>query len=77
MIEEVRKRLAARKLPWRFQVLEGSVRRDGGWWYVPVAAKSENGVPATREAVITAYADIENDIQEETHTNILFVPAEL
>jgi hypothetical protein len=77
VLDEVRHRLDDAHLPLHFEVLEGAVRKDDDWWYVPVTAKAGNGQPAPREIVVNAYANIENDIQVQMDTNVLFIPAEL
>ena len=77
VVQVARERLDKLRLPWRFQVLEDAVRQDEDWWYVPVTAEAKNGQSAPREALVNAYANVEEDIQEQDHTNVLFVPANL
>lgn len=77
VIQEVRDRLRATHLPLTFDVLDAAVRQDDEWWYVPVSAATRDGSPAPREALVNAYANIENDIEDQTATHVLFVPVKL
>jgi hypothetical protein len=52
-------------------ILEQSVRHDGNWWYVPVRPNVE---PRTYQ-YYDILADVETEIVDNEHINILLVPS--
>jgi hypothetical protein len=75
VIKAVRDALDAVDKRFKFDVIEAGVRPDGEWWYVPVVAEGPNGSEPPREFVISVFANIEEQLQEEQHLNIMFIPA--
>ena len=57
-----------------FEVIEEGIRQDGDWWYVPVIAKTRNGIEPPHEILVNIYANIEERLQDEGY-NILFIPS--
>ncbi len=58
-----------------FEVVEGGVRKEEDWWFVPVLATSPGGGSPPREFLITTYANIEDEIEQEHGFNLLLFPA--
>jgi len=58
----------------KFEIIEDGVREDGDWWYVPVIA-TRAGKDVPREVTVNIFANIEDDLEENHHLTVLFVPA--
>lgn len=58
-----------------FEVVEAAVRRDNGWWYVPVLLEDEGGTKPTHDLLVNLYANVEEDVSTKLKTNVLLVPA--
>lgn len=57
-----------------FDVISDGVRQEDSWWYVPVAA-TRNGKEIPREATVKIFANVEDELEQEQHVNVLFIPA--
>lgn len=72
VVERGRETLQAYKAPWVDPVaLEDDVRRDNGFWYVPV--KPTQPLKRTFEFQ-DALAEAERELDEDQYLNVLFVP---
>jgi hypothetical protein len=56
----------------RIELVEGEIRREQDWWYVPV--RPAQGSPKTFE-YYTLLSEIEGDLEEKEHLNVMLVPA--
>ena len=54
------------------EIVEGAVREDDGWWYVPVRPSSQGAITYHYFGVLT---DIEGEIKEKEHLDVLLVPS--
>ena len=54
------------------EVVEGSAREDGGWWYIPV--RTGENEPRTYE-YYTVLTDIEEHLRRNENLDVLLVPA--
>jgi hypothetical protein len=52
-------------------VLDGGIRKEEEWWYVPVRPNIE---PTKRYEYYEALADVENDLEEKENLTVLLVP---
>lgn len=73
LIELIKPKLAAVGHGIVFEIVEGGVRPDQDWWYVPVLA-TRNGADVAREFTINVYANIEDDLEQAHQVHVLFVP---
>lgn len=58
-----------------FEVVEAAVRRDNGWWYVPVMMDDLEGRKPTHDILVNLYANVEEDVSKALKTNVLLVPS--
>ena len=58
-----------------FEVVEGGVRQEEEWWYVPVVTQSSAGATPPREFVINVFANVEDQLEQELGVNVLLIPA--
>ncbi len=70
----LRERFAAVGHGIAFDIIEDGVRRDGDWWYVPVLA-TRNGHDVPREVTVNVFANVEDELEQQHGTSVLFVPA--
>ena len=75
LIESVKQQLDDIGHGFKFEVVEGGVRQDDEWWYVPVVATGPNGATPPREFLITTYANIEDELGQALGVNLLLIPA--
>jgi hypothetical protein len=74
LIQSVRARLSEVGHGIDFSVIAAGVRQEDSWWYVPVLA-TRNGKDVPRELTVNIYANIEDEMEQTEHVNVLFVPA--
>lgn len=73
--EEAKKRLDAVDPRIDFHVVDGGVRQEEDWWYVPVITEMRSGRPAPREFSIHILANVEDQLFSDLGVNVLFIPA--
>ena len=54
-------------------VIEGGVRPEESWWYVPVLA-TRKGKDIPREITVNIYANVEDELEQEHGASVLFAP---
>jgi hypothetical protein len=57
-----------------FSVISGGVRQEDSWWYVPVLA-TRNGKDVPREVTVEIFGNVEDELEQNQHVNVLFIPA--
>ena len=54
------------------EIVERSVKEDDGWWYVPIRPSSQGAITYNYYGVL---ADIEGELKENEHLDVLLVPS--
>ena len=54
------------------EIVEGLVRSDDGWWYIPIRPTTRNPITYAYYGVLT---DIEGEIKMNEHLDVLLVPS--
>lgn len=54
------------------KIVEGAVREDDDWWYVPVRPSSQGAITYQYYGVLT---DIEGELKQNDHLDVLLVPS--
>lgn len=73
VIRTVRQRLDAVGHGIAFEIVEAGVRADGDWWYVPVLSH-KNGKDVRREATVSIFANVEDELHKDEKLTVLLVP---
>lgn len=73
LISAVKKRLDAVGHGIDFQIVEAGVRADDDWWYVPVLSH-KNGKDVRREATVSIFANVENELYRDEKLTVLLIP---
>ncbi|MCA9446731.1 MAG: hypothetical protein KC931_06425 [Candidatus Omnitrophica bacterium] len=74
VIDTVRNRLPKEGLDvLPLRVIEEGVRKEGEWWIVPIQASR---VPNPRYPYYEALAELEGNLEEEDHMDVVIVPVD-
>jgi len=73
VISAVKKRLDAVGHDIEFEIVEAGGRADGEWWYVPVLSH-KNGKDVRREATVSIFSNVENELHKDEKLTVLLIP---